>query len=96
MPRQGRIEYAGAIYHVMSRGNRRPDLYLEDVDRQDLLKTLAPAPAAAGLQTLPLRVRPSGILVLVCIDGSKPPWVRLDAGPACAREWVKGQGVESP
>jgi len=23
MPRQMRIEYAGAIYHVMSRGNRR-------------------------------------------------------------------------
>jgi hypothetical protein len=43
MPRQVRIEYPGAIYHVMSRGNRRQDIYLDDVDRQDFLKTLAEA-----------------------------------------------------
>ena len=41
MPRQVRIEYSGAMYHVMSRGNRRQDIYLDDVDRQDFLKTLA-------------------------------------------------------
>jgi hypothetical protein len=41
MPRQLRIEYPGAIYHVMSRGNRRQDIYLDDVDRQDFLKTQA-------------------------------------------------------
>src|SRR3974377_1619510 len=41
MPRQPRIEYHGAIYHIMSRGNRRQDIYLNDVDRQDFLKTLA-------------------------------------------------------
>ena len=27
MPRQVRIEYPGAMYHVMSRGNRRQDIY---------------------------------------------------------------------
>ncbi|HVV73869.1 MAG TPA: transposase [Verrucomicrobiae bacterium] len=43
MPRQVRIEYPGAIYHVMSRGNRRQCIYLDDVDRQDFLKTLAEA-----------------------------------------------------
>src|ERR1051326_198132 len=31
------------MYHVMSRGNRRQDIYLDDVDRQDFLKTLAEA-----------------------------------------------------
>ena len=41
MPRQLRIEYAGAIYHVMSRGDRRKAIFLDDVDRQDFLKTLA-------------------------------------------------------
>jgi REP element-mobilizing transposase RayT len=41
MPRQVRIQYPGAIYHVMSRGNRRQEIYLDDVDRQDFLKTLA-------------------------------------------------------
>ena len=35
MPRQLRIEYPGAMYHVMSRGNRRQDIFLDDVYRQD-------------------------------------------------------------
>jgi len=49
MPRQVRIEYAGAIYHVMSRGNRRQDISLDDVDRQDFLKTVAEACQKTGL-----------------------------------------------
>ena len=43
MPRQIRVQYPGAIYHVMSRGDRREDIYLDDVDRQEFLKTLAEA-----------------------------------------------------
>ena len=43
MPRKLRIEYPGAMYHVMSRGNRRQDIFLDDVDRHDFLKTLAEA-----------------------------------------------------
>jgi REP element-mobilizing transposase RayT len=43
MPRQLRIQYPGAMYHVMSRGDRREDIFLDDVDRQDFLKTLAEA-----------------------------------------------------
>ena len=43
MPRKLRIEYAGAMYHVMSRGDRREKIYLDDVDRQDFIKTLAEA-----------------------------------------------------
>jgi len=42
MPRTPR-EYAGAMDHVMSRGDRREDIFLDDVDRQDFLKTLAEA-----------------------------------------------------
>ena len=41
VPRTPRIQYPGAIYHVMSRGDRREDIYLDDVDRHDFLKTLA-------------------------------------------------------
>ena len=41
MPPQLRVDYPGAIYHVMSRGDRQQDIYLDDVDRQDFLKTLA-------------------------------------------------------
>ena len=44
------MEYPGAIYHVMSRGNRRQDIYLDDVDRQDFLKTLAEACQKTGWQ----------------------------------------------
>ena len=38
-----RVEYPGAIYHVMDRGDRQEDIFVDDVDRQDLLKTLAEA-----------------------------------------------------
>ncbi len=50
MPRQLRIQYPGAMYHVMSRGNRRQDIYLDDVDRHDFLKTLAEACQKADWQ----------------------------------------------
>jgi REP element-mobilizing transposase RayT len=43
MPRTMRVEYRGAIYHVMDRGDQREDIFVDDVDRQDLLKTLAEA-----------------------------------------------------
>jgi REP element-mobilizing transposase RayT len=43
MPRKPRIEYPGAMYHVMSRGDRQERIFLDDVDRQDFIKTLAEA-----------------------------------------------------
>src|SRR5437762_4886540 len=43
MPRQLRLEYPGAMYHVMSRGDQRDDIFFDDVDRYDFLKTLAEA-----------------------------------------------------
>ena len=43
MPRKLRLEYPGAMYHIMSRGNRREKIFLDDVDRQDFIKTLAEA-----------------------------------------------------
>jgi REP element-mobilizing transposase RayT len=50
MPRQARIQYPGAMYHVMSRGNRRQTIYLGDVDRHDFLKTLGEACQKTGWQ----------------------------------------------
>ncbi len=38
MPRKLRVEYPGAMYHVMSRGDRREDIFLDDVDRQGATK----------------------------------------------------------
>lgn len=43
MPRQPRIEYAGAIYHVMSRGNRGCVIFRDDADREMFLETLSQA-----------------------------------------------------
>ena len=50
MPRKIRVEYPGAIYHVLSRGDRREEIFLDDVDRQDFLKTLAEAGQKTGWQ----------------------------------------------
>ena len=50
MPRKLRVEYPGAMYHVMSRGDRREDIFLNDVDRQNLIKTLAEACKKTGWQ----------------------------------------------
>jgi REP element-mobilizing transposase RayT len=50
MPRKLRIEYSGAMYHVMSRGDRQDNIYLDEVDRQDFIKTLAEACQKTGWQ----------------------------------------------
>jgi hypothetical protein len=39
MLRKMRVENPGAIYHIMSRGDRGEKIFLDDVDRQDFLKT---------------------------------------------------------
>ena len=33
MPRQLRLEYEGAVYHLMARGDRREPIYQDDGDR---------------------------------------------------------------
>jgi REP element-mobilizing transposase RayT len=48
MARQLRIEYDGAIYHLMSRGDRREDIFRDDHDRKTFLKTLADTCAKTG------------------------------------------------
>jgi len=40
MPRKVRIEYEGATYHVMSRGNQRQAIFADDRDREVFLKTV--------------------------------------------------------
>jgi putative transposase len=48
MARKLRVEYPGAIYHVMSRGDRREDIYRDDRDREEFLATLAEACGKTG------------------------------------------------
>lgn len=40
MARKPRIEYPGAFYHVMARGNRKIKIFLDDEDREKFLKTV--------------------------------------------------------
>jgi REP element-mobilizing transposase RayT len=40
MARPLRLEFAGAFYHVTSRGDRREDIYEDDLDRQAFLSVL--------------------------------------------------------
>ena len=48
MARNIRIEYPGAYYHVMARGNRREAIFGDDVDRRFFLKTLGEACGMTG------------------------------------------------
>jgi len=43
MARPLRLEFAGALYHVTSRGDRREEIYSDDQDRQIWLDTLGRA-----------------------------------------------------
>ena len=40
MARPLRLEFAGALYHVTSRGDRRENIFLNDDDRNDWLDVL--------------------------------------------------------
>jgi REP element-mobilizing transposase RayT len=48
MARKIRIEYPGAVYHVMARGNQGRRIYADDSDRTVWLETLAEACAKTG------------------------------------------------
>ncbi len=40
MPRKLRVEYEGAVYHVMCRGDSRDAIFFGDRDRETFLDTL--------------------------------------------------------
>jgi putative transposase len=50
MARKLRVQYPGAIYHVMNRGDRRESIFRDDADRRRFLETLAEACAKTGWQ----------------------------------------------
>jgi putative transposase len=50
MARKLRVQYPGAIYHVMNRGDRREPIFKDDQDRQCFLETLGEAGAKTGWQ----------------------------------------------
>jgi REP element-mobilizing transposase RayT len=48
VPRSIRLEYPGAFYHVMARGNRRERIFTDDTDRRFFLGALAEASGMTG------------------------------------------------
>jgi REP element-mobilizing transposase RayT len=50
MPRKLRVEYPGAIYHVLSQAKGRGNIFETAVDRRDFIKTLAEACGKTGFQ----------------------------------------------
>ena len=50
MARKLRVEYEGALYHVMNRGDRREAIFLDDDDRKGFVATLGEACTKTGWQ----------------------------------------------
>src|SRR5947208_3260952 len=50
MARKLRVQYPGALYHVMSRGDRREDIFEDDSDRVRFLETVGESCAKTGWQ----------------------------------------------
>ena len=48
MPRQVRIQFPGAVYHVMARGDRREAIFHDDEDRRKFLAVLEEACGRTG------------------------------------------------
>jgi REP element-mobilizing transposase RayT len=52
MSRKLRIEYPGAMYHIMNRGDQREDIFRDDEDRQRRGQTVDSLCRYAGLNRI--------------------------------------------
>lgn len=50
MPRSVRMEYPGAVYHVLCRGDRREAIFFNDADRALFLETLGEMCGRTGIR----------------------------------------------
>jgi len=65
MPRKLRIQYPGAIYHVLNRGDRREPIARDDEDRESFLRTLGETCGKTGWQVLALCLMPNHFHLVV-------------------------------
>lgn len=75
MPRRLRVEFEGAIHHVMSRGNARQDIVHDDDDRQRLIDDLERTVIRSGWELLAFVVLSNHLHLLV-----KTPQANLARG----------------
>ncbi len=79
--RKLRVQYPGAIYHVMSRGDHREDIFRDDEDRRRFLDTLSEACGKTGWQVMALCLMPNHFHLVV-----ETPQANLVAG----MKWLLG------
>ena len=65
MARKLRVEYAGAVYHVMNRGDRREPIFHDDEDRQEFLSTLGETCGKTGWQIHAICLMPNHFQLVV-------------------------------
>lgn len=65
MARKLRVEYPGAVYHVMNRGDRREPIFRDEEDRHRFLSTLGEACAKTGWQVHALCLMPNHFHLVV-------------------------------
>jgi putative transposase len=65
MARKLRVEYPGAIYHVMNRGDRREPIFRDEEDRQQFVRTLGEACGKTGWRVHALCLMPNHFHLVV-------------------------------
>ena len=75
MARKVRVEYPGATYHVMNRGDRREAIFRDDRDRERFLETLAQACGKTAWQVHALCLMPNHFHLVL-----ETPRANLSAG----------------
>jgi REP element-mobilizing transposase RayT len=81
MARKLRIQYEGAVYHVMNRGDRGEPIFKDDQDRETLLETLGQCCARTGWHVHALCLMPNHFHLVV-----ETPQPNLVAG----MKWLLG------
>ena len=92
MPSQPRLDYAGALHHVMARGIARGEIFADDEDRQAFVDRLAVGVRRAELTIYAWALMPNHVHLLTgspvrqlsaamrrLLGSFLPPWRRLTA-----------------
>ena len=75
MARKLRVQYPGAIYHVMNRGDCREAIFEDDADREKFIETLGEACGKTGWQVQAYCLMPNHFHLVV-----ETPQANLSAG----------------
>jgi putative transposase len=65
MPRKHREEVADGVFHVYARGNKKADIYVDDVDREGYVELLGLAVARHGWECFAYCLMPNHVHLLV-------------------------------